>query len=172
MQRVSDYFHVFLGGEERPGLFAYALGRDACEALSEWRPSGGPWDSISVDSWPYEGATIAMMQLGLGQRAIADGADKWAAVFSRTMEPAIGLGAELCWLGGEDSSWNPEVLRPGNSFGNVVAALQCEIGLVCEIDDTRIVRFLSDESLAPLWDVAASLLNPGDDLATETSSDS
>ena len=172
MQRVSDYFHVFLGGEEHPGLLAYALGQGGCEALTAWRPDGGPWDSMSVDSWSYEGATIAMMQLGLGQRVIADGADDWAAVFRSIMKPAIGLGADVCWVGGEDSSWHPEVLRPGNSFGNVVAALQREVGFVCEIDDARDVTFLSDESLAPFWDVAASLLHPGnDELAMEDSSD-
>ena len=151
-QTVRDYFWIFRNGVESRGLFAYMIQpirphKPHSTSAVAWAESSG-----EMDSWEYDGVVISMRTVALPDEDIPTSVDAWLALFEGILSVGPTRAGSLAWLGGEDSSWNPEVLQPGNSAGNVVAAFSDRLGgLICDIENVDAIQFLDDASLESVW---------------------
>jgi hypothetical protein len=138
-------------------LFAYCLAPiEHREQLVDWAPGKGPWELSSIDSWECEGAAIAKMTVRMGP----DLYDEDLMTLLGTLWSSVaGLGATVMWAGDETCTPNPDVLRPGNRSGNVLAAGSVGCGLLRSTRSSN-DGFLDDDDLARIWPVVATLLDP------------
>lgn len=162
MTSVSDYLHIFIDGEEKAGLFVYWLSPDqGSDRMVQWRPSVAGTVFVARP-WSHRGAVIGMITIELDSkqwdlRELID-------MFQDLLSSAIQRGATVAWLGGEDCSWNPEVLKPENEGGNVLALYAVEVGFVHAITAVDEVVFVNDRMLRDTWRVVEPIMDDSSEL--------
>lgn len=157
MLSLYEYCTIFIDGEEGAGLYAYALAPShRIDDLRAWNVDHRMGVTRSISSWPYLGAAIGSMTVAIETEPVE--LKELLGLLDDLFSSARRLGALVVWLGGEDSSWNPDVLKPGMRSGNVLAVMSESLGLQCAMTSDADVRFVDESDLARLWPSVEELL--------------
>lgn len=158
---VREYLHIDDHAAEVPedvpaGAYAYAIGPADAARLAEWSIEHEAVVRSRARTWTSDGAQEAGVDVYL------DGLDRpldaWLDLFEAILRPPMQLGATVAWLGAEDCSPYPGILRPAGESGGVLAAYATDLGLVCRLSDPSEVTWLDDADLAPLWAIACATM--------------
>lgn len=110
-------------------------------------------DLIRVDDWVVW-CSVVRLREELSEPG-------YLALFERLSGQLLTAGAIVFWLGGEDSSWNPGILNPSNSFGNVFGVAVEGSGLMVSCSEGQF-DYLADDVLRAVWERVTSLGVPRD----------
>ena len=144
MRSLSDLCWVFIGGEESPGAFVYALGPNEQRFPLTVQVAGRRVivDLIELGDWLVWSATLPLDD-GMADESLLD-------VFRSTTEELLSAGATAVWVGNEYSSWNPGTLDPAREYGSVLAAAVEGSGLLVQLSGDDFDN-LNDDALAIIW---------------------
>jgi hypothetical protein len=135
---------IFSGGEEVGGVYLYALAPCGVEPLQPSSTAGPVLTAeiVELGEWVVWIFNVPFQKL-LDQSGILE-------LFQGLCRQLLANGAVVVWIGGEDSTWNPSILDPGRSDGNVVAAAFSGSGLlVNQIGDQ--FDYLANPVLERVW---------------------
>lgn len=140
------------GQIEVEGIEFYALTKQSEIIPIETIKNIWPSDMIDIqmDKYRYDLWTVLICTLRIFQWPN----DKmWIEYLVNTMEAIINTGAIVVWSGGEDCTWNPEILTPESTMGNIYAGYSVQTGLLCNSNLSDELQFLNDDQVQLLHDV-------------------
>ena len=155
MTSLSGLCWVFIGGEEAPGVFAYALApsEQRLPLIVQVAVRQVVADLIELDDWVVWSATLPLDD-GMAEASLLD-------AFRSLAEELLSAGAIAVWVGNEYSSWNPGILDPAREYGNVLAAAVEGSGLLVQRSGDDFDN-LKDDALAIIWSRVLELGVPHD----------
>ena len=138
---------------EVEGMFFYALTKHSkAIPIEDIKPiwSSNMFD-LQMDNFKYDLWTVLICTLRVFQWPN----DKmWFEYLIKTMKFFINTGAIVVWSGGEDCSWNPEILTPDLMMGNIYAGYSTQTGFLCNSNLSDELQFLDNDQIQLLHDVA------------------
>jgi hypothetical protein len=139
------------GHDEVEGLFCYALSKKMKSThIEDFVKAIWPTHTVAlqVDMFQYHNTTISIVALKMLQWPTDS---LWMQYLQETMQALVRCGASVVWAGGEDCTWNPDVLNPASMMGNVYAGYSKETGFLCNTSLSEEIVYLSDAQLEALY---------------------
>jgi hypothetical protein len=145
MTRLKDMcWMVLSNGEDVHGFYLYALASSALryQHINCHKALVIDNDLIAIDSGFVHVAKIAL------DGDVRD--SELLEILQHYAATLLDLGAVVCWMGGEDSSWNPGILDPKRTYGNIFAGSTELSGLLIQKGAPG-YDYLGEQSLEVLW---------------------
>jgi hypothetical protein len=152
---LSDLCWIFQDGEEVRGVFVYALARRGVVLPGELDLTATLRiaNTVPVDDWVVWCYVVRLPEEFSEHEILR--------LLERSSSLLLLANATTVWVGCEDSTWNPGVLNPSNSLGNVLGAAAVNIDFIVSCSDGRF-DYLDDDVLRRVWDRITSLGVPKD----------
>lgn len=154
MSNATD-FSIFWnsgeGHEEVQGIYLYGLfALNVLPNLTDliernWMSENGKTQIGHIES---EFGTVVVVALKL-QKIPSE--SEWYRNLECSLIDLVERGARVAWAGGEDCSWNPDVLNPTSDSGNVYAAMTVSTNLICNDTFGIATQFVSADQLSSIW---------------------
>jgi len=141
------FFNEGIGHIETPGLSFYGLFKQNTYAVSDADKFFNSLEIASVyhlNSFEEDDYFVLIVDISI---KIWPSDHQWFGCLKEILGWFLKQGASLSWCGDETCSPNPEILRPGNSAGNVYAVLTDKTIFLCNSNLNDELEYISDSQL-------------------------